>query len=134
MEGLMQVGGLLLAIALTYGPVVGLMALLNLRDRRQLRVLGTVLKQFASRDLLSRVAIRIRCALLSPRSVVAIDMRACSRDEIWETVGRLSRTLPPSVRLVVDGRVDPEFPATVTVEATGSPPLCHPSRPSVAPG
>ncbi len=61
-------------------------------------------------------------------------MRACSRDEIWETVGRLSRTLPPSVRLVVDGRVDPEFPATVTVEATGSPPLCHPSRPSVAPG
>ncbi|MGH7394159.1 MAG: hypothetical protein ACREJF_00955 [Candidatus Methylomirabilales bacterium] len=130
----MQVGSLLLVIALTYGPVVGLMALLNLRDRRESAVLGVVLKQLASRDLLGRIAIRIRCALLSPRSVVAIDMRACSRDEIWEAVRRLCQGLPPPARLVVDGRVDPQLPATVTVEATSSPPLCHPRRPSVASG
>ncbi len=134
MGGLMQLGGLLVVIALTYGPLVALMVLLNLRDRRKSRLHRTVLKQFASRDLRGRVAIQVRCALLSPRSVVAIDMRACSRDEIWEAVGHLSRSLPPCIRLVVDGMVDPQSPATFTVEATSTLPLCHPSRPSVATG
>ncbi|HEV8662517.1 MAG TPA: hypothetical protein VGT06_05145, partial [Candidatus Methylomirabilis sp.] len=73
-----------------------------------------------------------RCALFSPRSVVAVDMRACSRDEIWEAVGRLSRRLPPRVRLVVDGTLDPQCPATFTVETTSPLPLRHRSRPSVA--
>lgn len=132
MEALMPLGGLVAMIGLTYGPVVGLMALLNLRDRRQSRLHGSVLTQFGSLALRGRVAIQTRCALLSPRSVVAVDMRACSRDEIWEAVGRLSRSLPPRVRLVVDGTLDPQLPATFTVEATQPLPLRHPSRPSVA--
>lgn len=134
MEALRQVGGLLLGIALTYGPVVGLMALLNLRDRRQSRLYTWAPKELASGHLRGRVAIQVRCALFSPRSVVAVDMRACSRDEIWEAVGRLSRRLPPRVRLVVDGTLDPQCPATFTVETTSPLPLRHPSRPSVAIG
>ncbi|MBI4412992.1 MAG: hypothetical protein HY576_01310, partial [candidate division NC10 bacterium] len=42
--GLMQLGGLLVVIALTYGPLVALMVLLNLRDRRKSRLHRTVLK------------------------------------------------------------------------------------------
>lgn len=132
MEVLRQVGGLLVGIALSYGPVVGLMTLLNLRDRRQSRLHGSVLTQFGSLALRGRVAIQTRCAVLSPRSLVTVDMRACSRDEIWEAVGRLSQSLPPRVRLVVDGTLDPQLPATFTVEATRPLPLRHPSRLSVA--
>jgi hypothetical protein len=134
MQALMQLGGLVLLVGMTYAPVVGLLGLLNLRDRRQSTLLGTVLGQLPWRELRGRLAIHARCALLSRRGLVRLDMRACSRDEIWEAVGRVSRSLPPSVRLVIDGTVDPQFPAAVTVEATGSPPRCHPPRPSVAPG
>jgi len=61
-------------------------------------------------------------------------MRGCSRDEIWDAIGRMSRSIPPRVRLVVDGTMDPQVPATFTVEATSALPLCHPSRPSAATG
>lgn len=133
-QALMQLGGLVAMIGLTYGPVVVLVALLNRRDRRQSRLLGTVLKELPPREFRGRVAVHVRCALLSRRSVLTLDMRACSPDEIWQAVGRLSRSLPPSVRLVVDGTPDPQCPATFTVEAASPLPLGSPSRPSVATG
>jgi hypothetical protein len=134
MDGLTQLGGLLLVIALTVGPVVGLLALLNYRDGRESRLLGAVLKHFVRPEVRGRIAIRVRSAVLSPRSVVAIDMRACSRDEVWDAIARLSRSLPSSVHLVVDGTVAPQSPATFVVKTgTPRPPGC-PARPSVVPG
>lgn len=134
MHALMQLGGLVAMIGLTYAPVVVLLALLNLRDRRQSRVLGTVLKELPRREFGGRVAVHARCALLSRRSVLTLDMRACAREEIWPALARLSRSLPASVRLVVDGTLDPQLPGTFTVEATSPLPLRQPSRPSVAAG
>lgn len=133
-QALMQLGGLVAVIGLTCGPVLVLLALLNRRDRRQARLVGTVLKELPRREFGGRVAVHVRCALVSPRSVVTVDMRACSREEIWEAIGRMSRSLPPRVQLVVDGTVDPQVPATFTVEATSRLRLRSPSRPSVAIG
>lgn len=131
---MMQLGGLLIGISFTLGPVVLLMGLFNLRDRRESALRTVVLQQVNSRDLRGLIAVRIRSALFSRRSLVTLDMRACSRDQIWDVITRLSQRLPPRVRLVVDGRVDQDLPATFMVETAGGQPLCRPARPSVATG
>jgi len=123
----MQLGGVLGVIAMTYGPVVLLLGLLNLRDRRESRLLGAVLNQFAARDFRGRLAVQVRCALLSPRGVVTVALRACSRDEVWEAVARVSRSLPPQVRLVVDGIADPRFLAGTRPAPDPSAPLWRPA-------
>ena len=128
MEGLMQLGGFLLIVGITYGPVVGLLELLNLRDRRRSRLLGSVMKALAARHLSGRIAVHVHCALLSRRSAVMLDMRACSRDEIWDAIGRMSRNLPSRVRLVVDGTMDPQVPAPGMPHFSGS----FPARSSAA--
>ncbi|MCI0370456.1 MAG: hypothetical protein L0214_03530 [candidate division NC10 bacterium] len=130
MEALMQVGGFVLMVRMTYGPVVALLGLLNLRDHRQSRLLGSVMQWFPPREFGGRLAVQVRCALLSPRSVVTLDMRACSREEIWQAVARLSRSLPPGVRVLVDGTIDPQCPAPVTLAIPGRRPLARPSHPS----
>lgn len=127
MDALMQVGGLVLMIGMTYGPVVALLGLLNLRDHRQARLLGSVMQWFPPREFGGRVAIDVRCAVLSPRSVVTLDMRACSHEEIWHVVARLSRSLSPTVRVLVDGTIDPRFPAPVRLAIPGRRPLAFPS-------
>jgi len=126
MQGLMQVAGFLLTIGVTYGLVFLLLGLLNLRDRRQSRLLGTVMRQLPWRDFLGRFAVQVRCALLSPRGVVTVTLRACSRDELWDVIERLFRNLPPHVRLVVDGTGTPRFPARFTVETAPRPPASDP--------
>jgi hypothetical protein len=134
MESLMQLGGFLLVVGITYGPVVGLLELLNLRDRRQSRLLGRVMKELPAGEFGGRLAVQVRSALLSRRSVVTLDMRACSRDEIWQTVARLSRSLPAGIRLVVDGTVDPSCPSPVTLAVPGRRRLACPSQPSPVTG
>jgi len=127
MEALMQVGGLVLMVGMTYGPVVALLGLLNLRDHRQSRLLGSVMQRLPRRDFGGRLAVHVRCALLSPRGVVTVALRACSRDEVWEAVARVSRSLPPQVRLVVDGIADPRFLAGTRPAPDPSAPLWRPA-------
>lgn len=134
MQGWMQLGGFLLMVGITYGPVVGLLELLNLRDRRQSRLLGSLMKELAARHFSGRIAVHVHCALLSRHSVVRLDMRACSPDEIWQAIARLSRRLPPAVRLRVDGIVDPECPSPVTLTIPNTPRLPCPPQPSAVIG
>jgi hypothetical protein len=134
MEGLMQLGGLVVMVGVTYGPVVGLLELLNLRDGRRSRLLASVMKELAARHFSGRIAVRVHCALLSRRSVVRLDMQACSPDEIWQALARLSRRLPPIVRLRVDGIVDPECPTLVTVAVPSRHHLTCPSQSSAVTG
>mgnify|MGYP001578926855 CR=1 FL=1 len=124
---LMVLGAWVILAALTLGPALGLSWLLDFRDRRQARLLGTAFEQLSASGVRERVAVRARCALFSQQSVVTIDMNACSREEIWDTIARLSRRFPPHVRLVVDGMGDRQLPVTLTVK-TGDL-LSRPSRP-----
>lgn len=84
MEGLMLVGQVAVVLAFAAGiPLVCLM-LLNLRDSRQERILQTVLDEVSSRELMGRVAVRVRSGVLWRRSVVTIHILAGAPDEIWE--------------------------------------------------
>ncbi|HYB73134.1 MAG TPA: hypothetical protein VED18_07170, partial [Candidatus Sulfotelmatobacter sp.] len=79
-----------------------------------------------------RIVFEVRCGLFSRRRFVAVDMRECSRDEIWEAIARWCAGLPPHTRLQVDGRLDGGLPAKFRIETACRPPLCRPPRPSVA--
>jgi hypothetical protein len=114
---MVQLGELALWLGLAVSPVLVPALLLNLRDRRESAVLGTVGAQLSSRELRGRIAVRVRCALLGKGGVVALDMRDCSQEEIWGAMVRLSRSLPPTVQLVVDGVVDRDAPVTFAVQA-----------------
>ncbi|MBI4561295.1 MAG: hypothetical protein HY724_04555 [Candidatus Rokubacteria bacterium] len=132
MDGLVALGNFVMVVALTLGPVGAWLALLNRRDRRQARLLGAVLDQVGSRDLRGRVAVRVRCGMLSRRSAAAVHISGASRDEIWEVIGRLARHLPSSVRLEVTGWVDGGALPPVTVGTTTRAPLPRPPKATFA--
>src|SRR3989304_6588842 len=85
-------GAVLIAVLVLGGPLIAALAL-NLRDRRQARLLGTVLAELGGPDLRGRVAIKVRGGLLGVPSVVKIHLLCASRQEIWEILGRLSERL-----------------------------------------
>lgn len=120
MEGLMLVGRVAVVLAFAAGiPLVGLM-LLNLRDRRRERILQTVLDELSSRELMGRVAVRVRSGVLWRRSVVMIHILAGAPDEIWKIMTRLSRGLP-EVQFRLTGTVgwDPLTPITLRLDSGG---------------
>ena len=92
----------LLVIFFTVGPVLGLALLLNARDRRRAALLEATWS-LAPRGLRHLIAVEVRSGVLARRSSVEVDMRDCSRDEIWDAVARWSAGLPPGVRLSVAG-------------------------------
>ena len=117
MEGLMLVGRVAVVLAFAAGiPLVGLM-LLNRRDRRREKILQTVLDELSSRELMGRVAVRVRSGVLWRRSVVMIHILAGAPDEIWEIMTRLSRQLP-EVQFRLTGTVgwDPVTPFTMSLD------------------
>lgn len=133
MKLLADLGGLIAVPLFTLGPVLGLMLLLNDRDRRQKRLLNKVW-QIIPKDLSDRVGIQIRCGLILRRSLVTVEMQDCSREEIWEAIARWPAHLPPKVRLLVNGAVDRRLSARFTVETTRRPLPCSPHRPSPVAG
>ncbi len=132
-NALLQLGEIIVAALLTVGPLLGVMLLLNLRDRRQATLLS-MMWQLTPKDLSDLIAIRVRCAVISRRGAVTVDMLACSREEIWEAITRWSPNLPPHVRLLVNGKVDPGLQASFRIETTCRQPRCCPPRPSVVAG
>jgi len=106
-------------VALTVGAPLGWMALLNRRDRRKKGLLDAVFRQLSSPDLRGRIAVRVQSGVLSPRSVVAVDVLAASEKEMWQIMARLAERLSHPVRIEVTGQVDPHFLTTMAVETTG---------------
>ncbi len=106
-------GTVLVVMLVLGGPLIWAMAL-NLRDRREARMLGAVLAELSGPDLRGRVAIRVRAGLLGTSSVVKVHLLCASRQEIWEILGRLSGRLSRRVRLEVTGPVERPLAATFT--------------------
>jgi len=131
MDVFRQASGVILMLATTVGPVLGALLLLNYRDRRQASLLAGLL-DLTPRSLRDRIVFEVRCGLFSRRRFVAVDMRECSRDEIWEAIARWCAGLPPHTRLLVDGRMDGGVPATFTIETACRSALCRRPRPSPA--
>jgi hypothetical protein len=124
----------LLGGALTFGPVSALLALLNRRDRRAAQLREAVLSQLPPRELRGLVGIQVHAGLFTRRGVVRLDMLACTRDQIWDVVPRLARTLPPHVRLQVNGAVDRRLTTTFTMQARGRQAFYGTGEPSVVAG
>jgi hypothetical protein len=93
---------LLMGFIFIGGPLIFLMVLLGVRDHRKLIVEGMVSKELNSPDLRGLVVADTKCALLSKRCRVEVDMRDCSIEQIWDIIERLTVNLPSSVRLVVN--------------------------------
>lgn len=127
---LSEVTRVVVGCAMTFGPVVVLLSLLNRRDARAAKLREAVLAELPLVELRGLIAIQIRCGVLSRRSLVRIDMVACTREQIWDAITRLPYILPPYVRLAVSGTVDRQFTSTFTLETKGRCklyPLCQPS-------
>jgi len=110
MHALIDIGTVVAVGLFTVGPVVGWMLLLNARDRRREALLGTMWV-LASRDLRPSIAIQVQVNVLSRRAIVAVDMRDCTRNQIWDAVVRWCAGLPPGVGLCVNGGFEPGLPA-----------------------
>ena len=93
----------------TAGPVVGLMLLLNVRDRRRAKLLDTMWS-LAPRHLRHHMVIQARVSVLPRRSLITVDMRDCERSDIWDAFARWATGLPPGVRLHVYGGFEPGVP------------------------
>lgn len=119
-------------VILTVGTVLGWLALLNRRDRRKKNLLDTVFRQLSSPDLRGRIAVQVRSGVLSPRSVVAVDVLAASENEMWKIMARLAERLPYPVRIEVIGQVDPHFVTTMAVETPRGQARLLPSQPCAA--
>ena len=121
----------IVVLALTLGGPLTALMLLNLRDRRQARLLRTVLDQLSSPELRGRLAVRVRCGVLSSRSLVTLSILVCSQNEIWEVMRR-AQPLSRDVRLEVSGPLDRCFLATFTMRSISTERGARPPEPALA--
>jgi len=133
-EALSHLARLTLMLCLAYGPLIPLMVLLNIRDRRQVTLLGVILHHFRGREFHGRVVIRVTCALFWPRSQATVRLLLCSRDEFWDILTRLSQNFGPRIRVLIDEPGENRYAATFTIEPTGRRRPCRHSWCPVAAG
>ena len=112
MNGLLAGGLALGSVALATGLVL---VLLNARDRRRDHAASLVLWACSTPSLRGWIAVSVRAPLVRRRTVVVLDMSACSPDLVWPTLRCVAAVLPREIGLVIDVRVDPELPVTVTL-------------------
>ena len=117
--GIREIGSLVLSLALGGGPVsvlIVLIALLNRRDRRQRRLLALAARQLTGEEVRGDVTIQAHCALLAGSGVVRVDASRLDGGVARQVIERLRQTLPPVVRLAIEGAPHPahvvELPET----------------------
>jgi len=120
-QALRDVGFLVVTLTVGVGPVAVLIGLLNRRDRREAALFRAACAAFSAQALRSDVAVRVRCGLVARRSVVSVDLRACTPAEFWEAMTRLRQELPSSARLRLDGTMGRAFRTRLTVERVDGP-------------
>jgi hypothetical protein len=114
-ELLIRLGELSIGFLSMIGPLVLLMMFLKFRDQRESVLYTAVLKELNTPDLRGLFAVKIRCSIFSRQDTVMVDFWNCSKEQVWDTVTRLSTHLPPEVRLVVNGMTDFRSRSTLTL-------------------
>lgn len=118
-------------VALMFGAVVILLALLNRRDRRVSRLRHIVHGQLALPELRGHVGVHIQCAVFSRRRAVIVDLLAGTPYEVWNVFTRLASRLPPRVRLVVHSVPNSGFTRPFALETSTGRPSSHAPRTSL---
>jgi hypothetical protein len=124
--------GSLWGLGIALGPMVGLLVLLGLSERRETRLLQLVLDQLGARELRGHVAARVRCRWLAPGAVVEVHLVGCPQDLVRTATTRLARSLPAGVRLEVTGLLVEGRAFSFTVMTARSLPLAGPVPAHVA--
>jgi len=119
---LIRLGELGIGFLSIMGPLVLLMIFLKLRDQRESVLYTVVLKELNSPDLRGLFAVKIRCSVFLRQDTVMVDLWNCPKEQVWDTVLRLSTHLPPEVRLVVNGMADSRSRTTLTLRLERSNP------------
>jgi hypothetical protein len=119
-ELLIRLGELGIGFLSMMGPLVLLMVFLRLCDQRESILYAVVLKQLNLPDLRGLFAVKIRCRVFSRQDTVIVDLWNCPKEQVWETIIRLSTHLPSEVRLVVNGMADPRSRSTLTLKVERS--------------
>ena len=118
--GIREIGSLALSLALGGGPVsvlIVLIALLNRRDRRQGRSSRWRRGNSPARRCGATSPSEARCPLLAGGGVVRVDASRLDGGVARQVIERLRQTLPPMVRLAIEGAPDPAH----AVERPGPP-------------
>jgi hypothetical protein len=84
------------------GPVALLLMIMNNRDRRESMLFATVLLELNRPHLRGLFTVKIKSRPLWADTVV-VELRNCSREQVWNVIEILSAKLPTHARLEVNG-------------------------------
>jgi len=116
MELFTSLGKLAIGFLFILGPFVLLIAFLRVRDLREAALSTTVLQELNSPDLRGLFSIEVKSRPIGA-DTVKVDLRSCSREQVWDLMERLSARLPAHVRVEVNGisgsRLNSEWTLTV---------------------
>ncbi len=107
------------------GPVVLLIAFLRMRDLREESLRTRVLQELNSPNLRGLYSLEVKSRPLGG-DTVKVDLRSCSREQVWDLMERLSVRLPAHVRVEVNGISDSRLNSewTLTVRKVPAPANC----------
>jgi hypothetical protein len=103
---LFHIGHLLGGFIVVSAPVIILLLILNDRDRREATLRGIILDRMNAPNITGLYTLRIRRRLLMGKDTVIINLGDSAKEQIWDTTMHLSLSLPPHVRLIVNGTID----------------------------
>jgi len=116
MELFTSLGKLAIGFLFILGPFVLLIAFLRVRDLREAALSTRVLQELNSPDLRGLFSIEVKSRPIGA-DTVKVDLRSCSREQVWDLMERLSARLPAHVRVEVNGisgsRLNSEWTLTV---------------------
>lgn len=123
---LLSMAKLALGFVCMIGPIVFLLALQRVRDRREAALVLAVLQEMNSPDLRGLFSVRAASRSIGNDSV-AVDLWGCSHGQVWDVMERLSAKLPSQVRVEVNGLRDDRSRSAWRLTRTrrfSSPALC----------
>lgn len=116
MELVTSLGKLGLGFLFILGPVVLLIAFLRIRELREDSLSTRVLQELNSPNLRGLYSMEVKSRPFGVDTVI-VDLRSCSREQVWDLMERLSVRLPAHVRVEVNGisgsRLNTEWTLTV---------------------
>ena len=104
-ELMVSLGKLSIGFLGILGPIALLLGFLHTRDQRQSRLYTKVLVDLNLPVLRGLFAVKIKSRPFGADTVI-VDLWHCSREQVWDVIGRLSTNFPAHVRFEVNGIAD----------------------------
>jgi hypothetical protein len=126
-QSLMHIGQTLVGFMIVTGPVIILLLILKARDRRESTLRFIILKQLRSPNLRGLYTFRIRHGVLLGGNTIVVNLWDIPREQVWDTTMHLALSLPPKVRLVVNGTMDQKHKVSFALKVKREAFAVHPA-------